>query len=236
MVAALPLSAQTAFEVASIKPATPGSDFHVSSSMKVDKAMVSAANMSLADLIAAAYRLRPFQVTGPSWIGSERYNLRATLPEGASQDQVPEMLQALLKERFKLASHTDKTEQPIYALVVGKNGPKFKESRAKPMTMEDLAQLLTRYMDRPVVDMTSLKGTYQFALELTYHDMMANRPSAHGGDFHGGPGGDSRAGHDDSDSRSIFQRVQDFGLRLDPRKNPMDRLVVDRVERTPTEN
>lgn len=74
--------------------------------------------MSLYNLVLAAYRIRPNQLSGPEWMKSQRFDIIAKLPEAASKDQVPGMLQALLSERFKLAIHRDLREQPVFALVV----------------------------------------------------------------------------------------------------------------------
>src|ERR1035441_9283141 len=122
-----------AFEVASVKPAAPldrsqmlSGQMHVG--MKVDAARVDIGSMSLAELIRVAYRVKAYQVSGPDWMASERFDVLAKLPEGASSGQVPEMLQALLAERFKLSVHRESKEHAVYALVVGKNGPKLKES------------------------------------------------------------------------------------------------------------
>jgi uncharacterized protein (TIGR03435 family) len=86
--------------------------------------------MSLSRLILTAYRLKPYQLSGPDWMWSQRFDIMAKLPEGASKAQVPEMLQALLAERFKLAIHRERKEQPVYALVVSENGPKLQAAAA----------------------------------------------------------------------------------------------------------
>jgi len=96
--------------------------------MKIDAARVDIGSMSLAELIRIAYRVKAYQVSGPDWMASERFDVLAKLPEGASSAQVPEMLQALLAERFKLTMHRESKEHAVYALVVGRNGPKLKES------------------------------------------------------------------------------------------------------------
>jgi uncharacterized protein (TIGR03435 family) len=75
-----------------------------------------------------AYQVKPPQVSGSKSIDSEHFDIVATIPEGAAKEDVPRMLQALLKERFKLAFHIEKREQQTYALVVGKNGAKLKPS------------------------------------------------------------------------------------------------------------
>jgi uncharacterized protein (TIGR03435 family) len=84
--------------------------------------------MSLFKLILTAYRLKPYQLSGPEWMRAQRFDIAAKIPDGASREQIPEMLQALLAERFKLSMHRDNKEQLVLALVVGKNGLKLKES------------------------------------------------------------------------------------------------------------
>jgi len=137
---ALPVLAQNpasapAFEVASIKPAPPVSalpallqagKLHVG--MSIDGARVDIGFMALGALIPMAFRVKFYQVTGPDWMGQEQFDILAKIPDGVSKDQVPEMLQALLAERFKLAVHRETKELPVYALVVGKNGIKMKEA------------------------------------------------------------------------------------------------------------
>jgi uncharacterized protein (TIGR03435 family) len=126
------------FEVASIKPSGPLDPAAILSGkthigMSVDNFRVDIGSTSLLALICLAYKLKPYQITGiPDWAATERFDILAKLPEGASKDQVPDMLRTLLAERFKLAAHTDKKEQPIYALVVAKNGPKLKEAPQEP--------------------------------------------------------------------------------------------------------
>src|ERR1700722_15101648 len=125
------------FEVASIKPAaTPTMPDRMAGKirigMNIDGARVDIGFLSLADLIRTAYRVKQYQISGPNWISSERWDILATLPEGASRDQVPEMLQTLLAERFGLKVNKESKEQAIFALVVGKNGPKLKEAAPDP--------------------------------------------------------------------------------------------------------
>src|SRR5262249_55092765 len=86
--------------------------------------------VSLADLLSYAYRVKSFQVTGPDWMAQTRWNIQARLPEGSSKDQAPEMMQALLADRFKLTVHRDKRPQPVYELVVAKGGPKLEPAVA----------------------------------------------------------------------------------------------------------
>src|SRR6185295_4279657 len=194
-------------------------------------ARVDIGYLSLADLIPIAFRVKPFQVSGPDWLNAQRFDILAKLPEGATKEQVPEMLQALLAERFQLKVHRENRELPVYGLMVAKGGHKLKESPpdaepaaapAEPpkgtitlgagdrqisiansgngatvtsaaggtmkmtmgpngqmqmqmgkMTMASFTELLTRLVDRPVVDMTELKGSYQVALDLAMTDLLS---------------------------------------------------------------
>ncbi len=81
--------------------------------------------MSLDSLIASAYQIKPGQIAGPDWLSSQRFEIHATIPDGTPKDQVPEMIQTLLEERFKLKAHNENKEQPVYALVVSKEGSKL---------------------------------------------------------------------------------------------------------------
>jgi uncharacterized protein (TIGR03435 family) len=143
LLAALPVAASTqapktpAFEVASITPATmPTPELIMSGNarigMTVTDTRVDIGFMSLNDLMMRAFRLQPYQVSGPPWLNEPRFDIKATIPPGVSKDQVPEMLQALLAERFGLVSHREQREMPVYALVVGKDGHKLGKAEELP--------------------------------------------------------------------------------------------------------
>jgi uncharacterized protein (TIGR03435 family) len=268
--------------------------------MDVDAARVDIGSLSLADLIRIAYNVKAYQIQGPDWMSSERFDVVAKLPEGASTEQVPQMLQALLAERFQLKVHHESKEHSVYALAVGKNGPKLKESAPETdapkdssppgrgmvigmgqnqmrlsgriddpkgiaisggptgdarvsigpngamrleiakMTLATFADFLGRFVDRPVVDMTELKGSYQVALELSTQDLMTAARAA-GVAVPVGRGGGEAARQpadaaSDPSGGSIFAAVQQLGLRLDSRKAAIDLIVIDQVQKTPTEN
>jgi uncharacterized protein (TIGR03435 family) len=97
--------------------------------------------MALKELIAMAYKVKPYQITGPDWIATERFDIIAKIPDGAPKSDVPKMLQALLEDRFKLTVHRDSQEHPVLALVVGKGGPKLKESATAPQPIDEDAPL-----------------------------------------------------------------------------------------------
>ena len=108
------------FEVASIKPAEPinAGTLQVNIGLKVDGAQVRLGYRSLEDLVRQAYRVKAHQVDGPEWIKTERFDITAKLPEGTTPEQVPEMLQALLADRFQMSIHRGTKELPVLALVV----------------------------------------------------------------------------------------------------------------------
>ena len=108
------------FEVASIKPSPPPSAGQVLAGIKIDGAQLHSRSLALRDYIQSAYKVKNYQVEGPAWLGSERYEIDAKLPAGATREQVPEMLQALFADRFELKVHRETKDFPVYGLVVGK--------------------------------------------------------------------------------------------------------------------
>ena len=135
-------AASMRFEAASIKPVVNwppagavaggerGTGGGCPTSMKVDPGRVDFQCATLAMLIGYAFRISPDRVTGPDWMmagGSPRFNIAATIPQGGSNNQVPEMVQALLAERFNLIVHRGTADREIYGLVVARGGLKVKE-------------------------------------------------------------------------------------------------------------
>ena len=130
------------FEVASIKASAPLDAQKIMSGqqrvgMKMDAGRVDIENWSILELLNAAYKVSPTRLTGPGWPGTFnqltalRFDIHATFPPGATQDDVPEMLQSLLAERWKLVLHHEQKEQQVLALIVGKDGPKLQPSPAE---------------------------------------------------------------------------------------------------------
>jgi uncharacterized protein (TIGR03435 family) len=161
------------------------------------------------------------------------------------------MMQTLLAERFQLAVHHEPKDFNVYVLLVGKNGPKLKESPVEPggadganfgmsmsaagvgrmdvkrCDMAALANTLPRLVGRPVVDMTGLASRYDFELEFTREDVNGMVLPA---------GGDGAAPPVAEVGASVFTSILRTGLRLEARKVPLDTIVVDRAEKTPSEN
>ena len=110
------------------------------------------------------------------------------------------------------------------------------------MTMEMFTAMLSQYLDRPVVDLTELKGKYQVALDMSMDTLMAvARKAGMNAGMMGMPAGGGKTASpaeaaSDPTGSSLFTSVQQLGLKLDPRKLPYDYVVIDHVEKSPTEN
>ena len=92
-----PQTGPVAFEVATIKEAPPFDPAKMMSGRvrfgaKIDGARAEYSFMSLSDLICSAYKIKPYQLTGPDWMKTQRWEIQATLPEGVPADQAPLML------------------------------------------------------------------------------------------------------------------------------------------------
>ncbi len=263
------------FEVASIKP-SPEQTTQINVGVRVSGSQVRISYMSVKDYIAIAYRMRPDQVIGPDWIGQDRYDIAAKIPDGAPEGQVADMLQALLAERFGLTVHRDKKEFPVYALIARPGatlpvavpdpnapavvpgattvsasgnaggigidlggGSSFTLSPArvdvKNLSLARMTEMLARFLDRPVVDMTELKGTYDLALDITPEEygvlMMRSAINA-------GVNLPPQALRllDTGPANPLAEALKKYGLGLDSRRAPLDVIVVDTIQKAPTPN
>jgi uncharacterized protein (TIGR03435 family) len=270
---------QAQFEVASIRPsAGPGAE-RMAVGVHIDGARIRCTSLSLKDYITSAYNLKIYQVVGPDWIGGERFDVQATLPPGATAEQVPDMLKALLADRFGMKFHRETRDFPVYGLLVAKGGLKMKESAPDPdaspekekapsvnvsgsggrggvhieyghgsfFTMADnkfiarklpmgsFTEVLARFEDRPVVNMTELTGSYDFDLEFTQEDYMAMliRSAISAGVTMPPEALRMLSG---SSGDSLLNALARLGLKLETRKAPLEVLVIDRIEKAPTEN
>jgi len=121
------------FEVASVKPAPPPSDNRIRVMMgggpgTPDPGRINFENVNLRMVLTQAYAVKSYQISGPSTLDSERFNITAKVPQGTTKQQFQLMLQSLVADRFKLTLHREKKELPAYALMVAKGGPKMKVS------------------------------------------------------------------------------------------------------------
>jgi hypothetical protein len=161
--AAIGLSAQI-FEVATIKPTPPDWQGGRNLRMTGPQRFV-ATDYTPRALIAAAYNVNPLVVDGgPAWMDSEHFDVVAATP-GETQptlDLQLAMLRGLVADRFKLIFHREEKELPVYVLSVAKGGPKLKLTLANSSVAEFAALLERTTLDRPVLDRTGLKGSYNF--------------------------------------------------------------------------
>lgn len=323
VVAAVGAFGQTkpSFEVATIKPAAPLDQAKLVAAMQAGGKLPYGANvdahraeytyLDLKTLVSLAYGVKLYQVSGPDWMATTRFDIIAIMPEGASKDDAPKMLRSLLADRFQLTTHLSSAEHPVLALVVGKGGPKMKASEQAPVaidetvplkpgelttqgpdgpirmtvnaatgsavvdmglkgkmsykmnagaksmqmdfsmtTMGGFADMLTQIFSqlgggsgRQVVDMTGIKGNYEASLEVSLADLLNMARSAGmdipGGGPAGGDPGNSGVGvaaDPSGGAASMTEAVQSLGLRLESRKAVVEQLIVDHVEKAPTEN
>jgi len=129
------------FEVATIRPSAQGIQEGATAGVRIDGAQVRCAALTLKDYIGMAYRIKLYQVSGPDWIGSDRFDISATIPAGVPAAQMPEMMQRLLEDRFQVKIHREKKDFPVYALEVAKGGLKAQESAPDPSATDAKAPL-----------------------------------------------------------------------------------------------
>jgi uncharacterized protein (TIGR03435 family) len=109
------------FEVASVRLSQPSGPNRVDVGLRMDGSQAHFGSLTLKDYIAMAYRVTASRVSGPEWLSSQRFDISAKLPDGATRDQIPQMLRSLLADRFQLKFHHETKELPAYALVLGKS-------------------------------------------------------------------------------------------------------------------
>ena len=252
-----PAPEPTEFEVASVHPSPPGGA--AGGSRLLPSGQVELRGISLQELITVAYDIEGESLAGaPNWLDVDHFDIVAKAPSGTSPDALQAMLRSLLAERFKLVVHNEEQPVTVYALTVGKGDPKLKEASGSERsecknvigngvrtvtcqntTMAQLAERLRgaapAYLDHPVVDLTGLKDAYDFALSWTPKARTAGAQGL-GGDL-GQPASGVLTASDPTGGLTPFEAVdKQLGLKLAAAKHPMPVVVIDHVERTPTEN
>jgi uncharacterized protein (TIGR03435 family) len=187
---------------------------------------------------------------GPAWIETDRYDMNAKAERPSSIEELHTMLKNLLADEFKLQFHREMKELPVYALVLDKDGPKMTphESQSESETagetwiaitvdaapeqflrrrwhatltpMDYFAFRLGEMLDRPVVNQTQLKGSYDFDLSFT----MELPPGAPDGALFNGV-------KIDTSGPRVFEAVRKLGLRLESKKSPVEIMVIDHAEK-----
>lgn len=212
------------------------------------------------------------QIFGPDWLASTRFEVSATMPENALPDTLSAMMLALLEDRFKMKSHRESREFPVYALEVSDPAKLVKSTdeiqaeaaytvssgsvpggisvdlgqgaslllgnnrfEAKRVPMVTLAATLERFVERQVVDMTKLEGRYNVTFELTPEDFQAAMMrSAVAAGITLPP--QAMQLLDKASPAAVPDALKAIGFTLTARRAPIEVLVIDSMERLPTEN
>jgi uncharacterized protein (TIGR03435 family) len=266
------------FEVASVKaspPIPPNGSFRVGCTGgpgAKDPGRWTCQNVTVLNLISVAYNLKGFQM--PSDNIEATYEITATIAVGTTREQFREMLENLLKERFKLAAHFEKKEVPGYELVVAKGGVKMKEAQppkdnredgkapardgppqrdkegfpvlahgengmaiiggkarwvSPQCAMDQIANMMVNQLNAPVTDATGLTGKYDV-------NMFWEPGGFSNGIQRVAPAGAEPVASE-LDGPTIFTALQDqLGLKLQSKKTSIEALVIDHLEKVPTEN
>jgi bla regulator protein BlaR1 len=244
LLGALPSPGQTqteaaTFEVASVKPNQAGGV----TTRRIEPGTITYLNITLGEFIAMAYGVKHYQLSGPDWIinygSTDRYDIVAKAAGPVASEQLQRMLGPLLADRFHLAFHRETRELPVFALVVAKDGPKFKpgdggETSMRPdgtggffyknYSMGTLAAALSLMtaVGRPVLDRTGLPGGYTFNANL--YDIPKGMDRV-----------DIKKAMVENDA--IFSTLPaQLGLKLESQRAPIELLVIDRADKLPTEN
>jgi len=232
---------ELAFEAVSIKT----SQADTNELLQTDKGLVRPAyhsfhytpghvtcTLPLITLIREAYGVKLWQVTGPAWLYDGAYDVAAIMPPETSKEQVQQMLQTMLRDRFRLKTHEESREVAVFALVAGKTGPKLtvaepsdlpsrminpRELKATQISMEGFADWLANVIPRPVIDMTELHGSYN--IDLKYSPEYTDPTDINAMDV------------------GLVSAIEtQLGLKLNPTRLPFRIIVVDQARRVPTEN
>lgn len=250
------VSTKPTFEAATVRPADPNPANAIFVGMSADPSIVRYRNLTLRDAIRGAYKVRDFQIVGPDWLASARFEIDARLPAGVNSDQIPEMLQTLLEERFKLTFRRDPKEMQVYALLTGKDGPKLKRAEVKTdnvptamgtdgkpraaVSFGGSASSIT--INAPSSSILTLVGVVsrftgrpvvdETGVDGLYDFRLTFAPEV----TTSLPGAAESAGAAADPSPSLADAVKQYGLRVESRKARIDMFVVTHIERTPTEN
>jgi len=228
------------FEVVAIKAvprSTPASDLAgtIRMAFDVDERGVQISGYPLRLILTRAFRVQPPQLDAPDFVSDEFFAIQATFPAGATRDQLPEMLQAMLAERFKLTYHREIRNYQMNVLTVGKSGMKLTRlpdgaqsptrrnrlpdgttRETQTGTVASLFAVMNSFGGLQLVDGTGLDGVYTW---------VQDRPPTTPG-----------VSYQDALQDSLKAMIEAAGLKLETRTVPKETIVVDHLERSPTEN
>ena len=225
-----------AFEVASIKP-NPSEDNRTPYSNKENPGGIDYKYIWISNLIIKAFHIEGrYQLVLPHGYQEKPWEIVAKAPANSRMEDFPLMLRSLLADRFHLTFHRETKEMQVYELAVAKGGSKLKEvdppahglGGSRPTApglihigkdntnIATLATALTGLLKTPVIDKTGLQGVFE--IDFEYEPLETNAPS-------------------DALGPTVFDALEkDLGLKLEQRKDPVEVLVVDHLDTTPTEN
>ena len=226
-----------------------------------DPGRISYTNIPLRRVLLAAYEFGNYQILGPDWLNSLRFDITAKIPAGITKEQFQSMLRNLLATRFQMTTHLESKMLPIYALVAAKNGPKL-----KPAVDDDAGRppgeqlpVVTQAEGKDGFPTVSLRAaglvietkdgrarvTAKGVTIAKFADFLSGRLDRPVIDMTGLAATYSFALYftpeglnpDNGSEPGIFTAVQEqLGLRLDARRGPVELLVIDHAEKVPTEN
>jgi uncharacterized protein (TIGR03435 family) len=222
-------TAQPSFETASIKLNVTGDR---SSFTRRHADSLALQNWPLRDIVLKAYDLKNYALEAPDWLASRNFDISAKAAGKVTEDELRQMIQSLLKDRFQLRAHPAQKELRAYVLLPTRGGSKLSavldegvfgvdishfpdktRITCRHCTMDKVANVLADEVKVPVIDQSGITQEYSFTLEWS-------------------PGQNSN-----DSGPSIFTALNEqLGLRLEPRRMPIAILVVDSISRTPSEN
>jgi uncharacterized protein (TIGR03435 family) len=199
---------------------------------------------SLAQILRRAFGLPRPQVAAPEWTEFRHFSIDARVPEGASADDVPAMLLSMLSERFHMTYHSEVRNTAVLLLTLAKGGLKAEPSPEQPRprswligelgrhyelatTSAGLADFLKQRSSFPVNDTTGLAGSYLFSF-----DFYPFGKQGADGKYVGLPTGDFLT----SQAVRYDEALAPLGLRLTLSKMRLDNIIIDHIDRVPTEN
>ena len=231
---ARPAAAQSpSFAAATIRPSAAAVQFEHDGKTEITRDTLHMQDVTVSTCIKWAYGVQDSQISGPAWLGSERYDIVAKAEEPASEDQMKAMLRGLLADRFHLSFHRERKEMKALGLTIANGGAKLKPAAApdgtpfrensnngtiaKSMPIGEWANFISGPLQMPVVDETGLSGKYDFAIDFTPYlpdptkNMDGTKP----------------------DTTAILKAAMqdELGLKMEARKAQVEVLVIDHVEK-----
>jgi uncharacterized protein (TIGR03435 family) len=241
----------TEFEVANIHPSRPDEK----EEFKLTNGVIDAKAVGIRDMITFAYDVEDDWVRGgEKWLESDKYNILAKTQPTESADTLRVMVQNMLADRFKLKVHKEAQPVTVYALTAKQSKLKVADPNSRSTcvrravdgalelactntTMEQFAKKIREvaggYLEHPVVDLTGLKGAYDFTVSWAPRNrtLGVQRPGE------GTDSGPVPTASDRGSGLTLYEAVdRQMGLKLATQKHPMQVVVVDSMQRTPTEN